>query len=119
MIPRKKLNYYARNHGIQYFAAVKMTPEDISEVCRIVGSNPYGFPDCGGRLSQLIDLVMDDEMFVAKHRAKLESEGKTLHEDFFAMRLADYAADEVMAAYSSLHPEPSNETTGEETSETE
>ena len=103
MLPRKKLDYYARNHGIQYFAAVKMTPEDISEICRVVGSKQYGFSDCGGRLSQLIDLVTDDPLFAEKHRTRLESEGKTVQEDFFAMRLADYAADEVMAAYGNIH----------------
>lgn len=105
MLPRKKLAFYAQKHGIRYFAAVKMGPEEISEICRAVGSAPYGFQDCGGRLSQLIDLVMDDEAFVGKHRARMESEGKSVQEDFFAMRIADYAADEVMAAYSALHPE--------------
>ena len=102
MMPRKKLDYYAARHGIDHFAAVKMTDEECLAVCEIVDSRPFGLKDCGGRLSTLIDCVTDDPQFRKKIKDRIGEKGENISEDFLLMRMADYAADEVMAAYASL-----------------
>jgi len=102
MMPRKKLDYYAARHGIDHFAAVKMTDEECLAVCEAVGSRSFGLKDCGGRLSTLIDCVTDDPQFRKKVTERLGAKGENVSEDFLLMRMADYAADEVMAAYASI-----------------
>ena len=102
MMPRKKLEYYADRHGISDFAAVRMTDEECLAVCDAVGSRQFGVKDCGGRLSTLIDCVTADPQFRKKVTDRIAAKGETVSEDFLLMRMADYAADEVMASYSSL-----------------
>ncbi len=102
MLPRKKLDYYAGRHGIDHFAAVKMTDDECVAVCEAVGSRIFAFKDCGGRLSTLIDCITDDPQFRKKVTDRLGEKGDKLSEDFLLMRMADYAADEVMAAYAAI-----------------
>jgi len=102
MMPRKKLDFYASKYGIEYFASVKLTEEQISEICKRIGSRQYGMSDCGGRLSDLIDRIIDDSEFQAKVRERMTAGGKQVQEDFISVRTADYAADEVMAAYAAI-----------------
>ena len=103
MMPRKKLEFYAAKHGIQDFASVKMTAEEIAAICTEVGSSQFGIPDCGGKISTLIDCITDDLLFKEKVKERVSAKGGDISEDFLAMRMADYAADEVMAAYSKVH----------------
>lgn len=37
MMPRKKLEYYANMHGVKDYAAVKLTDEQVAEICARVG----------------------------------------------------------------------------------
>ena len=104
MLPRKKLEFYAARHGIEYFASIKMTAEDLASVCTAVGSRQYTLSDCGGRLSQLIDCVTEDAQYRQCVVDRLASKGFKASDDLLAIRIADYAADDVMAAYSALHP---------------
>ncbi len=94
-MPRKKLVYYAKKHDLEY-SNMKLTDEELKQVCAKVGSRFYSTEDCGGNVSVLIDCVMDDEDFKKKHMANGVSQ------DFFEMRCADYAADEVMAAIAEI-----------------
>ena len=100
MMPRKKLEYYANMHGVKDYAAVKLTDGQVAEICARVGSKKFSSSDCGGRLSPLIDLITDDGDFAEKNRAALG--GKSVSDDFFSIRLADHAADQVMAAYADI-----------------
>ena len=99
MMPRKKLEFYAAKHGIEDFAAVRMTEEEISAVCTEVGSSQFGIPDCGGKISTLIDCITDDLVFKELVKGRLSAKGDEVSEDFLAIRMADYAADAVMGAY--------------------
>ena len=90
MLPRKKLEYYAKKNGIEDFSAIRLSDDDCRRICEAVGSNVYGMDDTGGKISELIDRVMDDAKFKAKHA------NPSLPEDFMSARLSDYAAEEVM-----------------------
>lgn len=104
MLPRKKLEFYAKKHGIEYFAAVKMTAEDLVSICDTIGSKQFGLSDCGGRLSTLIDCVIGDAKYNARIMGMLTAKGYKPSEDIFAIRILDYAAEDVMSAYAALHP---------------
>lgn len=97
MMPRKKLEYYAKKNGFEYKPSIRVNAEQVEAICKAVGTGKvYGMSDCGGSLSNLIDRVMDDEGFRAKHR----KEG--VSEDFLLARYPDYAAEAVMAEYAKL-----------------
>ena len=102
MMPRKKLEFYANKYGFEYSVSIKMTDEELSAVCEAVGSKQFGMPDCGGRLSTLIDCVMEDPQFRKAVTDRISEKGTAISEDFLAMRMADYAADAVMKAYSEV-----------------
>ncbi len=102
MMPRKKLDFYASKHGVENFAAVKLTEEQIAAICEKLGTRQYGMSDCGGRLSNLIDRIIDDAQFQASVRERMTAGGKQVQEDFISIRIADYAADDVMAAYAAI-----------------
>ena len=104
MLPRKKLEFYGNRYGIDHFASVKMTAEDLVSVCDAVGSRQFTLSDCGGKLSNLIDCVSEDPQFRQKVVDALAAKGFTASEDILAIRLPDYAADDVMRAYAALHP---------------
>lgn len=97
MMPVKKVEYYAKKHGVADYQSVRLTDEDVAGICDAVGSRRISASDCGGRLSPLIDLITDDGAFIAKVRSSMGD--RRISEDFFLIRLADHAADGVMAAY--------------------
>ena len=98
MMPRKKLEYYAKKHGLEHTASVRLTDEECERICKAVGtSKVYGVSDTGGRLWTLIDCVMDDEAFRGRHGSS------GAHPDFLLSRYPDYAADEVMVEYSRIN----------------
>lgn len=100
MMPRKKLDYYAGRHGIEHFASVRLTDDQVARICEEAGSKKVSAADCGGRLSPLIDIITDDPTFADKVKATIDV--KSVSDDFFSIRLADYAADAVMAAYAKI-----------------
>ena len=104
MLPRKKLEFYAQKHGVEYFASIRMNEDDVARISEVVGSRALTMSDCGGRLSTFIDCVTDDAKYREKIRARMSANGKMPSEEMFLIRMGDYAADEVMAAYAALHP---------------
>lgn len=102
MMPRKKLEFYAARYGIADLDKVRLTAEEISAVCTVIGCRQYGMADCGGRIAYLIDRVMDDPLFVDIIRKKLGDSVAGVREDFLSIRIADYAADAVMSAYAGV-----------------
>lgn len=96
MMPRKKLEYYARQNGVEDFEKIKLTEEECAEICRAIGIRTYGLKDCGGRLSALIDRVMDDADFKA---ANIRPD---MTEDYNSARIPDFAAIAVFKAYASM-----------------
>ncbi len=96
MMPRKKLEYYAKQNGIGDFAEIRLTEDECAEICRAAGVRMYGIGECGGSVSRLIDCVMDDGDF----RASNSKEG--LPEDYNAARMPDYAAMAVFRALAQI-----------------
>lgn len=96
MMPRKKLEYYAKQNGIEDFAKIRLTEDECAEICEAAGVRVYGLGDCGGSVSRLIDCVMDDEDF----RASNSREG--VSEDYNAARIPDYAAAAVFRALAQI-----------------
>ena len=95
MLQGKKLQYYGNKYGIENYALVRLTDGDCERICRAVGVATVRAADIGGKLDELIAIVMDDPDFIAAHR----HEG--VSEEVFLIRCGDYAADEVFKAYTS------------------
>lgn len=94
MLQRKKLDYYAKQYGIEDFASVKLTDEDCDRICKAVGVRTYKAAEVDRSFNTLISFVMDDPDFIESHRTKGVSE------EIFLIRCGDYAAKEVFKAYS-------------------
>ena len=83
MMPRKKLEYYAKQNGIEDFVKIKLTEDECAKIC-------------GGSVSMLIDRVMDDEGFnVANTKAGMP-------DDYNIARMPDYAAIAVFKALAAI-----------------
>ncbi len=94
MLQRKKLEYYAKQYGIENFSSIKLSDEECDRICKAVGVRSYRAAEVDRNLGTLISFVMDDPDFIQAHR----KEG--VSEDVFLIRCGDYAAKEVFKAYS-------------------
>lgn len=93
MMPKKKLQFYARQHGLKDPEAVVLSDADCVRVCQAIGVKTYTTKDCAAQLSGLVDCVYYDEGFRQQHA------NPNIDQDFLATRFLDYAADAVMKAY--------------------
>lgn len=96
MMPRKKLEYYAKQNGIEDFVKIKLTEDECAKICEAIGIKAYGLKDCGGSVSMLIDRVMDDEGFKA---ANIKA---GMPDDYNIARMPDYAAIAVFKALAAI-----------------
>ena len=91
MMPRKKLEYYAKQNGIEDFVKIKLTEDECAKICEAIG-----IKDCGGSVSMLIDRVMDDEGFKAANTKA------GMPDDYNIARMPDYAAMAVFKALAAI-----------------
>ncbi|MCQ2085596.1 MAG: hypothetical protein MJZ21_05570 [archaeon] len=93
MLQRKKLEYYAKQNGIEDLASIKLTDDDCRRICDTVGVRFYPAADIGCNICKLIESIMDDKDFIESHR---KPDTPT---EIFLIRCGDYAAMEVFKAY--------------------
>ena len=41
MMPRKKLEYYAKQNGIEDFVKIKLTEDECAKICEAIGIKAY------------------------------------------------------------------------------
>lgn len=97
MLQCKKLQYYAKQNGIEDYRNVKLTDEDCRFICDSVGVKSVSSSSVNQRLDILISCIMDDPEFRATHRSP------DVSEDLFLIRCGDYAAVEIFKAYADKH----------------
>lgn len=93
MLQKKKLEYYARQNGIEDLASIKLTDADCERICKATGVQFYPARDVGGDIATLIAVIMDNPDFIEAHRKGNEQS------EIFLLRCGDYAAMEVFKAY--------------------
>ncbi len=92
-MPRKKLEFYAKQYGIADERKVTLTDGDCARICQAIGIKTYTAKDCGATLSGLVDCVYYDEGYRQKHA------NPDVDQDFLLSRMIDYAAADVMKNY--------------------
>ncbi|MCQ2069643.1 MAG: hypothetical protein MJZ68_00735 [archaeon] len=92
MLPRKKLEFYAKRYGL-VLEDIKLTDEDCERICRQVGVKVYVAKELRGNIGILIDCVLNNEDFKARHFSDKVSPA------YLEAKYADYAANECMAAF--------------------
>lgn len=97
MLQCKKLQYYAKQNGIEDYHKVVLTDEDCKFICDSVGVKSVSSCSVEQRLDILISRIMDDPGFMAAHRSP------DVSEDLFLIRCGDYAATEIFKAYADKH----------------
>ncbi len=97
MLQWKKLQYYAKQNGIEDYRGIRLTDEDCDYICSSVGISPVSSSSVGERFDVLISHVMDDTGFRDAHRRPGVSE------EVFLIRCGDYAAMDVFKAYAVKH----------------
>ena len=94
MLQRKKLEFYAKQYGIEDFASIRLSDEECDRICKAVGVRTYKAAEVDRNIGTLISFVMDDPAFIEAHRKQ------GVNEEIFLIRCGDYAAKEVFKAYS-------------------
>lgn len=97
MLQWKKLQYYAKQNGIENQQKVRLTDDDCEYICKAVGVPVVTSFEIDGKFDPLISYVMDDPGFREAHR------NAGVSEEVFLIRCGDYASVEVFRAYASKH----------------
>lgn len=97
MLQWKKLQYYARQNGIEDYRKVKLTDDDCEYICSTVGISPVSSASVSQRFDILVSHVMDDLAYRDARR------NPNVSEEIFLIRCGDYAAMDVFKAYAAKH----------------
>lgn len=93
MLQWKKLQYYAKQNGIEDYREIRLNDEDCEYICSSVGIKSVPSSSIGGRFDYLISHIMDDSGYIGAHRSPGVSE------DLLLIRCGDYAAIDAFKAY--------------------